>query len=404
MDTKNVNLSEMTDEEVMNLDPEAYAGLAMEDTTAEADDESAEAQSADDVSDEDNLEGGADGAATDEGSSDEDDEGADSTSAEEQGDAEADPTSAESDDTSSDDQSEDTGKSDSAEQETDDSETDYKAEYEKLMAPFKAAKRMVSLNNVEDARRLLQMGVDYSNKMANMKPHMRVLRTLEKADLLDPSRINFLIDLDKKNPEAIKRLLKEADIDPLSVDLEGSEAYSPTDHTIGDAELAVRDVLDNIQHSPKFAETVEVITKGMDMKSRQALQESPEVIATIHEHIEAGLYQKVQDQVANERMLGRLTGLSDLQAYYQVGDAMHKAGAFIDLDASAPSTTEESTQASAQGSGSGATDGTSEAVLRDRRRAAGPTKGKAAKGGKAQPDFSKMTDEEIADFDVASLS
>jgi hypothetical protein len=400
-------LSEMSDDEVANISPEDYAAvMATEEAQANesvSPEESGETedQSAGEPTDEENHGVDAGGAADDEGSFDEASAGADTTSTEDEGEAEdADPTSVASDEASGDDQSQDQGESGDAESSQDESATDYQVEYEKLMAPFKAAKRMVSLDNVDDARRLLQMGVDYSQKMADIKPHMRVLRTLEKADLLDPSRINFLIDLDKKNPEAIKKLLKEADIDPMSVDLEGSEAYSSPDRMISDAELNVRDVLDNIQYSPKFQETVEVITKVMDTKSRQALQDSPEVIATLHDHIEAGVYHKVQDQVANEKMLGRLTGLSDLEAYYRVGDAMHKAGAFKQ-PGDAPPTTEDGSQDSAQESGSGAS---KEASLRDRRRAAKPTKGKGSKGGKpSQPDLSKMDDKQFEEY-MATLS
>lgn len=387
------NLEEMTDEQIENMDPALYEQESVAPTV-----EAVGVKSVDD--DDDGVaDGDAGGAAAVVGTSADVTVGTDSTSVGKQDGVVTPPAAAVSDGASGDDQSADKGTSDAAVKETDGA-IDYKAEYEKLMAPFKAAKRMVALGNSEDARRLLQMGADYSNKMANLKPHLRVLRTLEKAELLDPSRINFLIDLDKKNPEAIKQLLKEAGIDPLTVDLGSGGTYSAPNRMIGDAELAVRDVLDNIQFSPKFAETVDVITKGLDLKSRQQLQESPEVIATLHEHIEAGLYHQVQDRVANERMLGRLKGLSDLEAYYQVGDAMHKAGQFTTT--TAPATTGDTTKGTAQGSGSG-TSATADATLRDQRRAASPTKGKAAVGGMVIPDFSKMTDAEIEKFDMSTL-
>lgn len=417
-------LSQMSDEEVMNMPLDAFDNIPVEpdgeaegvspdaeaggvtETEAGSDDPGSVSENPGDSEANPDIEAGG---AADAGEVDDETGESDQASAQEEDSEDSTLTSAASEDVTRDDQSQATDESDAAEQDDDESDVDYRAEYEKLTQPFKAAKRMVSVGNVEDARRLMQKGIDYSRKMETIKPHMRVLRALEKAELLDPNRINFLIDLDQKKPEAIKKLLKDADIDPLSVDLEGSGDYSPTDHTPGDAEMAVRDVLENIQHSPKFAETVELITKGLDTKSRKLLQESPETIATLNEHIETGLYDLVRNRVENERLLGKLPpGLSDLEAYYQVGDAMYRAGEFknLEVNSDTSSTPAESSEAPAQGSGSGAK-ANAKANLRNRKRAASPPKGKAVKGGKQVPDFSSMSDEEfekaLEGIDIASL-
>jgi len=406
MEADTLDLESMDDEAIMNIDPGSFSSpesKGAEDKT-KADDSKNE--SAEDDSDQENPDGEADGAATEEGSS-EDLTEAGNAFADEQGDSDSeDSTSTESGDTSEDDQSEDKGDTDTDEENSDTDDATFEAKYKELMAPFRAAKREVSLDNIEDARRLMQMGVDYSQKMQAMKPHQKILRTLEKAKLTDPSRINFLIDLSNNNPEAIKKLLKDNDIDPMTLNLEGSESYEPTDHTPGDKELAVRDVLDNIKDSPSFEKTVDIISNQMDTVSREKLQESPEVIAEIHNHIEAGIYQKVIDRVENERMYGRLTGLSDLQAYYQVGDAMYKEGVFDDTSTpNTPSTSGKGTQGSAQDSGSAVSKGNdaSKTDLRNRKRAASPTKGKPASGGKVLPVLADLDDDAILALDPSSF-
>ena len=413
--TNDINLDELSDDEIMNIDPATFGepeSGSGKDSDKDEDDagqpDDSDSQSADSDSDQDSSDEDADGAASDDGSSDDDADGVDSDSDEDEDedlDSDTDDDADSSDDDQSDDDKDD---ADSDDDDKDSDEIDYKAEYEKLMAPFRAAKREVNLDgNIEDARRLLKMGVDYSKKMEILKPNLHMLRTLENAELLDPKKINFLIDLSNKDPAAIKKLLKDSGIDPMTLNLEGSEDYSPTDHSIGDAEFAVRDVLDNIKDDPKFQETVDVISKKLDAKSRQTLQAKPEVIAEIHKHIEAGIYQKVMDRVANERMLGRLSGLSDLEAYYQQGDAMFQAGEFNTSDESSSSS--ENSDSARQDSGSSADKGKgpkkrkpNSKQLRNRKRAAGRTKGKAA-SGKAVPDFSKMTDKQIEEFDAASL-
>lgn len=395
-------IAELTTEELDSLSEKLEAEIKA----------SAEDPSVDSEPDTDTPEEDAGGAAesdeeTEEVSEEEpeeEDTETDSELTEDEGEPEPDDTSAESVEVPEDDQSTDDNDVDDADSHTEETgEQTFEAKYKELMAPFRAAKREVQPKTIEDARRLMQMGADYSKKMELMKPNLRVLRTLEKAELLDPSRINFLIDLHNKSPEAIQKLLKDSNIDPMELKLEDSVDYSPTNHQIGDAELAVRDVLDTIKDSPKFAETVEVISEKMDMASRKALQESPAVIAELHTHIESGLYQQVVDAVANERMYGRLAGLSDLEAYYTIGSAMEQAGALNGPDASPPTTSKEE-QSSVQGSGSLAKKAkASKANLRNRKRAASPTKGKTVKSGKAVPDFTKMTDDEIAAFDMSSL-
>lgn len=67
----------------------------------------------------------------------------------------------------------------------------------------------------------MQMGLNYNEKMASLKPHMRISCSLDKAGLLDESKLNHLIDLDNHKPEAIAQLIKESAIDTYSLpDLE----------------------------------------------------------------------------------------------------------------------------------------------------------------------------------------
>ncbi len=410
-----VDLNTLSDEEIMNLDPATFGepGTGSDDKDSEDSDNSDDtgSQSTDSDSDQDQADVNADGAADDEGSSEETTGGVDSDSSEDDNDSDTSDSDSGDDDASSDDDQsdDDKGDSDSAGDDDESDDLDYEIEYKKLMAPFRAAKREVNLEgSIEDARRLMKMGVDYSRKLEGLKPHLQLVRTLEDAKLLDPKKINFLIDLSNKDPAAIKKLLKDSGIDPMTLDLEGSENYSPTEHGVSRAEFAVRDVLDNIKDDPKFQETVDVIKElSLDEKSKNTLQAKPEVIAELHQHIEAGIYQKVADRVANERLLGRLSGLSSLEAYYQVGDAMFQAGEFNTPKGS--TSTSDKSDSARQDSGSTEEKGkgrknlkTNSKQLRNRKRAAGRTKGKAA-SGKAIPDFSKMTDAQIEDFDEASL-
>ena len=403
------DLSQMTDEQIMEMDPADIvvgpdATLRTDEDRGTGDGDPAP-NTDDDDQQQDNPDGDPDGADPDKDSSD-DQSDSDTPDADDQGsDGAPDGDDDKADDIPDDDQSDDKDDSDDSKDDPDDDEQNFEAKYNQLMAPFRAAKREIKLDNIEDARRLLKMGVDYSMKMQKLKPQLRTLRTLEKAGINDPSRINFLIDLEKKDPVAIKKLLKDSGIDPMTLNLEGSESYVPTDHAPGDTESNIRDVLDEIKDDDHYDKTFEVITKGLDTASKEQLQKSPEVIAQLHEHIQHGVYDKVQERVANARMLGKLTGLSDLQAYYQVGNDMYNAGEFAATDTDTPGTDDDK-GSEARASGLKADKAKKEAdaaKVRKRKRAAKPPRGRAAKAGKKRPDFSKMSDAEINELDVTAF-
>jgi hypothetical protein len=397
----NPNLATLTDEEILNLDPDELAGDEEEEAADEPGEDRDEAESAEDVGDTDN-DSDEGGAEPEDDSEVDDEDGADSDSEEEPEVAGDEEEGTETDDEEEPEEANQASDdNDSAEEETTTSpdETDYKAELAKVLAPLKAAKRTITLDSVDQARRLMQMGVDYSRKMEALKPNMKVVKTLQKNDLLDIQKINNLIDLSNKNPEAIKKLLKDSNIDPMDLDLEGNSTYTPTNHAVSDREVDLEVVIDSMRNDPHFDKTVDVITNQWDMASKRILLEQPNVLQIIHEHIENGTYDQVADRVAREKLFGQHTGLSDLEAYKAVGDAMEAEGAFNvpTPQTNPPPSVGEATQDSQKPN-----QGSRQANRKARRKAASPTKGSAAARKKA-PDLSKMSDEEIMKFDISSL-
>jgi len=113
---------------------------------------------------------------------------------------------------------------------------DYKAFHDTMMAPFKANGKTIELRTPEEAIQLMKMGANYTRKMQEIAPHRKMLTMLQKHEL-DETRLSYLIDLDKKNPEAIKQLIKEANIDPLDIDVTIPSAYQAGNHIVSDDEV-----------------------------------------------------------------------------------------------------------------------------------------------------------------------
>jgi hypothetical protein len=217
----------------------------------------------------------------------------------------------------------------------------YQAEYERLLAPFKANGRDIAVKSVEDAITLMQMGANYNKKMAALKPNLKLMKLLENNGLLSEDKLSFLIDLDKKRPEAISKLVKDSGLDPLSdLDPEKASAYQQTTYTVDDRELALDTVLDELKDSPAYTRTLDVVSNKWDVASRQTVAAEPVLLKVIDSHIASGIYDMISAEIDNERLFGRLAGLSDIEAYRQVGDAIQARGGFNHLGgATAPPTT-----------------------------------------------------------------
>lgn len=268
---------------------------------------------------------------------------------------------------------------------------DYKAEYEKFMAPFKANGREISVGSVEDAVALMQMGANYNKKMAALKPNLKLMKLLENNNLLSEERISFLIELEKKNPAAINKLVKDSGLNPLDFDAEKASEYKPTIHTVDDRELALDTILEEIQESPSYNRTLEVVSKEWDGDSKRVIAQNPQLLKVINDHITRGIYDTISNEVERERMLGRLNGVSDIEAYRRVGDAINARGGFNHLGSSQGNSTTQTTVVPPKPKK------VDDAALNDKRRAAGSTKPANAAPAVA-PEFNPlaMSDEEFA--------
>ena len=203
---------------------------------------------------------------------------------------------------------------------------DYQAEYNKLTAPFKANGTDMQIKNTDDALKLMKMGANYHKKMAGLKPSLKTLKLLENNGLLDPEKLNFLIDIHNRNPEAITKLIKDSKIDPLDINVTAESDYKPTPRNVSDTELDLDSVLEDIRDTPSYTRTLNVVTKEWDESSRKVAATEPHIISIINGHIADGTYDKVMGAVNYERSLGNLKGVSDFNAYKQMGDALYTAG------------------------------------------------------------------------------
>lgn len=334
-----VDILSLSDEELLKLDPSTLDDLAAqaesnsdEGTETEEENTSSEDSGADADESEDSGEGRGDAeVAGDEGAKATDAEAedrADDTEQTESTDAQPGKDAKAESSKGADSNADSTKQSEKATE-----AVDYKAAYEKLTAPFIANGREMSVKSVDDAIALMQMGANYNKKMAALKPNLKLMKMLEANGLMSEEKINFLIDLEKKNPDAINKLIKDSGLDPLELDTEKADGYKPTQRTVTDNDLELDSVLDEIQNTPSYKRTIEVVANEWDAKSKQIVGANPQLLRVINSHVQSGIYDLITAEVESERVFGRLSGLSDIEAYRQVGDAIQARGGFDHLSA-----------------------------------------------------------------------
>jgi hypothetical protein len=215
---------------------------------------------------------------------------------------------------------------------------DYEGFFKKVMAPLNANGKKIELKTPEEAIQLMQMGANYTRKMQAIAPHRKVLTMLENNGLLnDEGKLALLIDINKKDPEAIKKFLKDSGIDPLDIDTKEPSTYREGNHRVSDEEVTFKTALDELASIPEGRETLKQINTQWDQASKDILWKQPEVMTLIHQHRENGIYDLITTEMERQRALGAIPAtVSYLQAYKKIGDDLTAQGAFNHLAEKAP--------------------------------------------------------------------
>ena len=207
---------------------------------------------------------------------------------------------------------------------------DYKAAYEQLIgAEFKAGGKMIKVQSVEEARQLMQMGVGFHQNMSKIAPHRRIIETLKDNGLLEESKINELIDISKKNPEAIAALVQSAGLEPHQLIPSGdAQPYTPGDHVLPEAQLLFRTSVDNIREQGG-EEFLAHVAQDWDVTSRAEIYKDPTALDMIYSHKQMGIYDQISSEVERRKVFDpSVAKMPFIHAYLAVGNEMNQKGMF----------------------------------------------------------------------------
>lgn len=211
----------------------------------------------------------------------------------------------------------------------------HKAAYDLIMGPIKANGKEIQVRTPEEAKRLIQMGANYTVKMQELQPQKRIIKMLGNHGLLDEGKLSYLIDLDKKNPQAIAKLIKDAGINPMDLNTEDA-AYQAPNHSISDAEMEFTNAIDAINVDDAGKALLKDIS-GWDQASKAALGQDPSLLSLFAEHKQSGVYDKIDSEVQRLRTIDpRYAAAPYVQCYNVVGNAMKEQGLLAPPQQQAP--------------------------------------------------------------------
>lgn len=197
-------------------------------------------------------------------------------------------------------------------------EINYKEFYERVTKPFKANGREIVVTNPDDLITLAQKGTDYVKKMTELKPLKRINKLLQDNGIAEDD-LAYLIDLKAKKPEAIAKLLKDSEVDLYQFDVEQGNDYKPVAPTYNEVNEELTNVLDDLEkNSSTFKQTIAVIGQQWDEHSRNFIAQNPNLVRIIDAQIANGAFAKIDTIMQYERAVGRLDGMTDLEAYVAI--------------------------------------------------------------------------------------
>lgn len=217
--------------------------------------------------------------------------------------------------------------SDTIQKDTNNKTPNYEEFYKRVMAPFKANGKTIQLNSTEEAIALMQKGVDYTRKMQDIARYRKPMLMLERANLLNEDQISFFIDLVNGDQEAIRKLLRDKNIDAFSLPSEDEPInYVAGAHKISDDQINFKEQLDNIATQPKGVEFLKEVN-DYDQQSKDHIYKEPRILQALYQQKQGGLYDKIVEEIERQRILGQIPdNVPFLIAYNTIGNKLFGQG------------------------------------------------------------------------------
>lgn len=199
--------------------------------------------------------------------------------------------------------------------ETKDEPIDYKAFFDEVTKDYKASGKMMP--GVKDPAKFiksLQMATDYALKTSAIKPALKRVKML---DGVTDEEFAEMLDFRNRNPEVIKKALRDMNVEPIDLDMETTN-YVPQAKIITDDEYDFQETIASLSKDPLFTRTKSVILEDWDLASKNKALLDPAILKAVHSEVLSGRIDEIQATVTQLKTFGNTNGLTDLELYADV--------------------------------------------------------------------------------------
>lgn len=145
--------------------------------------------------------------------------------------------------------------------------------------------------------------MDYTQKMQKISPYRKMISVLEE-EKITQEQLNLAVDLLKGDKAAIQKLIADKSIDIYDLGNKDEDTpYTPKDYGKDEHQLRLEDIHRQLSVDPEYSQTVDIIGRQWDAKSREALSDNLDWIIGLHSDVKSGVFAKVAPEAAKLKML-----------------------------------------------------------------------------------------------------
>jgi hypothetical protein len=134
-----------------------------------------------------------------------------------------------------------------------------------------------------------------------------------------------MLDFRKRNPEVIKKALKEAKLDPLDLDLEDIQ-YTPQSKIMSDADYEFKETIEKLsqEDAVAFQRTQNIVLNELDSTSKTTVLGNPHILSALQSEVASGRFEKIQAQALQLKAFGGYNNVPDIELYSYIASEMDK--------------------------------------------------------------------------------
>lgn len=155
-------------------------------------------------------------------------------------------------------------------------------------------------------------GMNYTQKMQELSQHRKSISILAEHGLTERD-LGLLIDARGGNKEAIAKLLSDAKVDPLDLDLEAKANYVAKDYSKDEVDPEMDYVRKEILADTAYAPAVEDAIKTMPEDMFREVAGNANNLNALYKDVKSGVYDKVMPEVIKiKNLYGSTKSTKDL--------------------------------------------------------------------------------------------